>query len=153
MMSAKARDTMSRWIAVILSFPLFTAGAAQAAVERLCVVSVNVSNGWSPERKNKIVFVTGLELSRIRKSLKTAPSFQFDFHENYALIWQGNGLPIVARIDEVVLGVRQQFTADDFQRFFEHHSERQATQIEGEGRGLKWRIKGRTAVGWVDPGM
>lgn len=136
---------MSRWIVAVLAVLLLTGTAAEAAIERFCLVSLNVSNGWSPERKRKIAFVTGLELSLIAKSSK------FDLRENYALIWHETGLPIIVKIDTVVVGVGQTFTADDFQRTFEQTGERRATQVEGEGQGLKWRIKAKTSEGWIDP--
>lgn len=136
---------MSRWFVTIFAVLLLSATAAEAAVERFCLVSLNVINGWSPERKLKITFVTGLELSRAAKSLR------FGFRENYALIWPGTGLPIIVKIDAIIIGVGQTFTANDFQEIFGPTGERQATQLEGEGRGLKWRIKARTSEGWVDP--
>lgn len=52
-----------------------------------------------------------------------------------------------------IIGVGREFSADDFQRTFEQAGERQATQLEGEGRNLKWRIKAKTPGGWVDPEM
>jgi len=138
---------MSRWIAAILALLVLTGTDAKAAVDRTCLVSLYVNEGWSPERKRKITFVTGLELIRIKLSSK------YDLREHYALIWLESGLPIVARIDVTIIGVDREFSADDFQRTFEQAGERQATQLEGEGRNLKWRIKAKTPGGWVDPEM
>lgn len=127
-------------------FLLLTAAtAAPAAVNRQCLVSVEVSNGRSAEQQRRVTFATGLELSRITRVMR------FDFHRNYAVIWHGSGLPTVLRIDAVVLGVGREFGTADFERLFGTTGEQPATQIEGEGQSLKWRIRARTAEGWVVP--
>lgn len=117
---------------------------AQAAVERECIVSVRVNSGWSVEHRRRVHFVTGLELARITRVLKV------EFHQHYAIIWNNDELPTVARLDGVLLGVGREFSEADFQRLFGRDEERSATQIEGEGQGLTWRIRARTAEGWVD---
>ncbi len=117
---------------------------AAAAVERECIVSVRVNSGWSVEHRRRVHFVTGLELARITRVLKV------EFHQHYAIIWNNDELPTVARLDGVLLGVGREFSEADFQRLFGRDEERRATQIEGEGRGLTWRIRARTAGGWVD---
>ena len=137
---------MRWWILLIL----FAASAlngtlAHAAIERECIVSVRTGGGWSAENKRKVHFVTGLELARITKTMKV------DFHQHYAIIWHGSGLPTVAKLDGVLLGVGREFSADDFLRLSERDAERRATQIEGEGLGLTWRIRARPPEGWVDP--
>ncbi|MBX3649862.1 MAG: hypothetical protein KF771_00645 [Burkholderiales bacterium] len=124
---------------------LATATAAPAAIDRQCLVSVQVSNGRSIEQQRRVTFATGLELSRITRVM------HFDFHRHYAVIWHGRGLPTVVRIDAVILGVGREFSAADFERLFGTTDEQPATQIEGEGQSLQWRIRARTAGGWIDP--
>lgn len=136
---------MRRWVLLFLFVAtVFDAAPVQAAVERDCIVSVRVASGWSAENKRKVYFVTGLELSRITKTMNV------EFHQHYAVIWHGTGLPTVVRLDGTVLGVGREFTAEDFRRLFEREAERQATGLEGEGQGLTWRIRARTSAGWVD---
>lgn len=137
---------MRRWIFLILLVVSALGSAlARAAVERECIVSVRVTSGWSIENKRKVHFVTGLELARITKTMKV------DFHQHYAIIWHGSGLPTVAKLDGVLLGVGREFAARDFQRLFRRDAERHATQIEGAGEGLTWRIRARPPEGWADP--
>lgn len=137
---------MQWWVLLIFFVvSVFEGGLAHAAVERECIVSVRVGGGWSLENKRKVHFVTGLELARITKTMKV------DFHQHYAIIWHGSGLPTVAKLDGMLLGVGREFSADDFLRLFERDAERRATQIEGEGQGLTWRIRARPPEGWVDP--
>lgn len=142
-----AAGTLSLIRTLVAAFVLLGAAGAQAAVDRICIVSVKVSNGWSTEQPRRVTFVTGLELSRITRVLR------FDFHQQYALIWHGSGLPTVVRVDALVLGIGQEFGSADFLRVFEHAGEQLATQVEGEGQNLKWRIRARTSSGWVDPDM
>jgi hypothetical protein len=59
----------------------------------------------------------------------------------------------VARLDLAFQGVKREFSADDYLRLFLTDAPMIATQIVGEGRNLKWRIRGRTAQGWVDEEM
>ena len=136
-----------RWwmLSVFLVVSAFAGAPARAAVERECIVSVRVHNGWSVEHKRKVHFVTGLELARITRTLKV------EFHQHYAVIWHGTGLPSVVRLDGALFGVGREFSDSDFLRLFEHAGERHATGLEGEGQGLTWRIRARTATGWVDP--
>ena len=137
---------MRMWILLILFVASALNGTlARAAVERECIVSVRGGGGWSIENKRKVHFVTGLELARITKTMKV------DFHQHYAIIWHGSGQPTVAKLDGTLLGVGREFAADDFLRLFERDAERRATQIEGEGQGLTWRIRARPPEGWVDP--
>lgn len=138
----------TRWIAAALTLGLLaTAAPAQAVVERDCIVSINTRSGWSIENKRRVHFMTGLELSRITTVLK------IEFHAVYVVIWHGSGLPTVARLDALLLGVGREFTAEDFLRLYEYEGERLATQLEGEGKDLKWRLRARTPGGWVDAGM
>lgn len=123
---------------------LLGAAGTQAAVDRQCIVSVRAASGWSTEQQRRVTFVTGLELSRITRVL------HFDFHQHYAIIWHGSGLPTVVRIDATLLGVGREFGAADFERLFGAVEEQPATQVEGEGLQLKWRIRARTPAGWVD---
>ena len=90
-------------------------------------------------------FVTGLELVRITRTMKVG------FHQHYAVIRHGSGLPSVVKLDGSLLGVRREFSESDFFRLFERDGERQATDLVGEDRGLTWRIRARTTAGWVDP--
>ncbi len=129
---------------VVVVVAMFAAAPAQAAIERECIVSVRVTEGWSIESKRKVHFVTGLELARLVRVMKV------DFHQHYAIIWHGSGLPTVVRLDGTLLGVKREFSDEDFLRFFAQDHERFATQIEGEGQGLTWRIRARTPQGWVD---
>ena len=127
----------------ILIFTLLTAllcgsAPARAAVERECAVSLQAKSGWSPDRKRRVYFMTGLELSRITSVLKV------EFRNVYAVISHGSGLPNVVRIDSVLLGVGREFTDGDFARLFEYDPRRLATQLDGEGRNLKWRLSGNT---------
>lgn len=126
---------------------MLAAAPAQAVIERECIVSVRVASGWSIENKRKVHFVTGLELARLIRVMKV------DFHQHYAVIWHGSGLPTVAKLDGTLLRVGREFTTDDFFRLFGSDDERHATQIEGEGLGLTWRIRARTPQGWVDSKM
>jgi hypothetical protein len=91
--------------------------------------------------------MTGLELSRITTVLK------IDFGQIYAVITDGRSLPTVTRIDTVLPGVRREFTNADFVRLFVNNFERSAIQIDGEGRALKWRLRGRTFDSWIDDDM
>ena len=129
---------------LILLMTCFAALPVQAAVERECIVSVRAASGWSEEHRRRVHFVTGLELARITRVLKV------EFHQIYAIIWHGSGLPTVARFDGVLLGVGREFGDEDFRRLYGQDHERLATQLEGEGQGLSWRIRARTAEGWVD---
>ncbi len=137
---------INRWLRAATGLVLLAVTtAAPAAIDRHCLVSVQVSTGRSTEQQRRVTFATGLELSRITRVIR------FDFHRNYAVIWHGSGLPTVVRIDAVVLGVGREFGATDFERLFGTADEQTATQIEGEGQNLKWRIRARTAEGWVVP--
>lgn len=109
---------------------------AQAAFERDCVVAVKSRSGWSKEQTSTVYFMTGLELARITRVLRV------EFRQIYAVIMHDNGLPTVARLDGMVPGVGREFTADDFARLFEREPEHLATQLDGEGRNLKWRLRG-----------
>lgn len=135
---------MIRAPVAVLTLLLLGTAAAQAAVDRQCIVSVRTGSGWSIEQQRRVTFVTGLELSRIARVL------HFDFHQHYAIIWHGSGLPTVVRIDPTLLGVGREFGAADFERLFAAAEEQPATQVEGEGLQLKWRIRARTPAGWVD---
>ena len=130
--------------ALAAALALLGTASATAAVDRQCIVSVRVNSGWSTEQQRRVTFATGLELSRITRVL------QFDFHQHYAIIWHGSGLPTVVRIDATLLGVGREFGAADFERLFGTADEQPATQVEGEGQQLKWRIRARTPAGWVD---
>jgi hypothetical protein len=126
---------------------LFAATSAHAVVERDCIVALEAKRGWSKEYKRTVYFMTGLELSRITTVLK------IDFGHVYAVITNGRSLPTVTRIDSVLPGVRREFTHADFVRLFVNNHERAAIQIDGEGRNLKWRLRGRTFDSWVDDDM
>ncbi len=137
---------MPWWVFLFLFVAAALTGTrVHAAVERECIVSVRGGSSWSLENKRKVHFVTGLELARITKTMKV------DFHQHYAIIWHGSGLPTVTKLDSMLLGVGREFSADDFRRLFERDAERRATQIEGDGLGLTWRIRARPPEGWVDP--
>ena len=136
---------IGKWFFVATA--VLAAAPAQAVIERECIVSVRVASGWSIENKRKVHFVTGLELARLIRVMKV------DFRQHYAVIWHGSGLPTVAKLDGTLLHVGREFTMNDFYRLFGSDDERHATQIEGEGRGLTWRIRARTPQGWVDSKM
>jgi hypothetical protein len=133
---------------LLLTFALlFTTMPAHAVVERDCIVALQAKRGWSKEHKRTVYFMTGLELSRMTTVLK------IDFGQIYAVISNGRSLPTVTRIDSVLPGVRREFTDADFVRLFVNNHERAAIQIDGEGRNLKWRLRGRTFDSWVDDDM
>ncbi len=137
-----------RFTAVILLIAMLQAAApAHAVVERDCVVALQSKSGWSREHKRTVYFMTGLELSRITTVLR------IDFGHVYAVISNGRNLPTVTRIDTVLPGVRREFTDADFVRLFVNNYERSAIQIDGEGRNLRWRLRGRTFESWVDDDM
>jgi hypothetical protein len=133
--------------ACALCLVLLIAAPAHAVVERDCVVALQAKSGWSKERKRTVYFMTGLELSRITKVLR------IDFGQLYAVIMNGRSLPTVTRIDTVLPGVRREFTDADFVRLFVGEFARVATQIDGEGRSLKWRLRARSFDRWVDEAM
>jgi hypothetical protein len=126
---------------------LCAAPSAHAVVERDCIVALKAKSGWSREHRRTVYFMTGLELSRITTTLK------IDFGHVYAVINNGRSLPAVTRIDAVLPGVRREFTEADFVRLFVNNYERPAIQIDGEGRNLKWRLRGRTFDSWIDDDM
>jgi hypothetical protein len=126
---------------------LQAATPAQAVVERDCFVALQAKSGWSKEHKRTVYFMTGLELSRITTVLR------IDFGQVYAVINNGRNLPTVTRIDAVLPGVRREFTDADFVRLFVNNYERRAIQIDGEGRDLRWRLRGRTYDSWIDEDM
>jgi hypothetical protein len=130
-----------------LSLVLLLAAPAHAVVERDCVVALQAKSGWSKEHKRTVYFMTGLELARITKVLR------IDFGHLYAVIMNGRSLPTVTRIDTVLPGVRREFTDADFVRLFVGDFSRVATQIDGEGRSLKWRLRARSFERWVDEAM
>ena len=141
---------MSRKLAITcaLILALFCAATpARAVIERDCIVAIQAKSGWSREQKTTVYFMTGLELSRITTVMR------IEFHQVYAVITNGRNLPTVVRLDTVLLGVRREFTDADFVRLFASDYDRVATQIDGEGRSLKWRLRGRTAGGWIDEDM
>jgi hypothetical protein len=78
---------------------------------------------------------------------------KIDFGHLYAVIMNGRSLPTVTRIDTVLPGVRREFTDADFVRLFVGDFARVATQIDGEGRSLKWRLRARSYDRWVDEAM
>jgi len=132
----------------ILLFALLSASApAHAVVERECIVALQARSGWSKAYRRTVYFMTGLELSRITSVLK------IEFGQVYAVITHERGLPNVVRLDMALPGVRREFTAADFVRLFIGEHERLGTQLEGEGRNLKWRLRGRTNDAWVDDAM
>lgn len=133
---------VQKWF--FIAAAMFATAPAQAAIERECIVSVRAASGWSIENKRKVHFVTGLELARLVRVMKV------DFHQHYAVIWHDSGLPTVVKLEGMLLGVGREFSEEDFLRFFARDHERYATQIEGEGQGLTWRIRARTPQGWVD---
>ncbi len=129
--------TRNATLIFVLSSVLMLAHApAGAAVERECSVALQAKGGWSQDRKRRVYFMTGLELSRVTRVLKV------EFRNIYAVISHGSGLPNVVRIDSVLLGVGREFNEEDFARLFEYDPERLATQLDGEGRNLKWRLRG-----------
>jgi hypothetical protein len=117
---------------------LLDAAPAHAVVERECMVALQAKAGWSVDRKRTVRFMTGMELARITTTLN------IELRQVYAVISHGTGLPTVARIDTVLLGVGSEFTVADFVRLFEDGQPRTATQIDGEGRALTWRLRGRS---------
>jgi len=141
----RLQQTLNRATTGLLLLAFAT--AASAAIDRQCLVSVQVSSGRTTEQQRRVTFATGLELSRITRVMR------FDFHQHYAVIWHGSGLPTVVRIDAVILGVGREFGATDFERLFGTTDVQPATQVEGEGQSLQWRIRARTALGWIDPAL
>lgn len=111
------------------------------------MVSIQLRSGWTAEQRRRVTFVTGFELARMVTVLKV------EFRSNYALIPQSGGLPVVVRMDTPLVGPGRAFSGADFLRLFEHFSEQSATQIEGEGRELKWKLRARSGGDWVDPQM
>jgi hypothetical protein len=133
---------------LLLACALFIAAVpAHAVVERDCIVALQAKRGWSKEHRRTVYFMTGLELSRVTTVLKV------DFGQIYAVITSDRSLPTVTRIDAVLPGVRREFTNADFVRLFVNNHERSAIQIDGEGRDLKWRLRGRTFDSWIDDDM
>ncbi len=133
---------------LILVFALFIIAApAHAVVERECLVALQAKSGWGKAQKRTVYFMTGLELSRITTVLK------IDFGQLYAVISNGSSLPTVTRIDTALPGVRREFTNADFVRLFVNNHERSAIQIDGEGRSLRWQLRGRTIESWIDDDM
>lgn len=137
---------MTRKLLLACAF-LLAAVPAHAVVERDCIVTLQAKRGWSKEHRRTVYFMTGLELSRITTVLK------IDFGQVYAVINNGRSLPVVTRVDAVLPGVRREFTDADFVRLFVNNYERPAIQIDGEGRDLKWRLRGRTFDSWIDDDM
>lgn len=133
--------------ALLLMALLQVTAPAQAVVERECFVALQSRSGWSKEQRRTVYFMTGLELSRITTVMK------IDFGQLYAVINNGRSLPTVTRIDAVLPGVRREFTDADFVRLFVNNYERAAVQIDGEGRDLRWRLRGRTFDSWIDDDM
>lgn len=138
---------MTRLRLLACTLLLFAAAPAHAVVERDCIVALQAKSGWSKEQRRTVYFMTGMELSRITTVLK------IDFGQVYAVINNGRSLPTVTRIDTVLPGVRREFTETDFVRLFVNNYERPAIQIDGEGRNLKWRLRGRTFDSWIDDDM
>ncbi len=133
---------------ILLAFILvFTAVPARAVVDRECIVAIQAKSGWSKEQRRTVHFMTGLELARITTVMK------IDFGQIYAVIDNGRNLPTVTRINTVLPGVRREFTNADFVRLFVNSFERPATQIDGMGRDLKWRLRARTFDSWIDDDM
>lgn len=91
-------------IYIVLSALLIVNAPARAVVERECRVVLQAKSGWSQDRKRRVYFMTGLELSRVTRVLKV------ERRNIDAAISQGNGLPNVVRIDTVELGVGREFT-------------------------------------------
>lgn len=116
---------------------LLASAPAHPAVERECVVSVQLKNGWSPERRSTVHFVTGLELARVTTTLPV------ELRNVYAVISNGGALPTVVRLDTMLLGVGREFTPEDLARLFDLGNEHLATQFVGEGRTLRWRLRNR----------
>jgi hypothetical protein len=132
---------MPRYLAIVFVWffsLLFDAAPAHAVVERECMVALQAKGGWSVGRKRTVRFMTGVELARITTKLN------IELRQVYAVISHGTGLPTVARIDTVLLGVGQEFKVADFVQLFEEGHARTATQIDGEGRDLTWRLRGRS---------
>ncbi|HTD90489.1 MAG TPA: hypothetical protein VK663_07490 [Burkholderiales bacterium] len=140
---------LRNFVLACVLFPalLSAAAPAHAVVERDCIVALEAKSGWSKDRKSTVYFMTGLELARITRVLP------IEFHQVYAVISYDSGLPTVTRLDAVLLGVGREFTDADFVRLFANDYERAATQLHGEGRDLKWRLRARTPYRWVDAGM
>jgi hypothetical protein len=129
---------------LLLAAALHGTAPAHAAADSECLVALKTRSGWSKEHRVKVVFVTGLELSRVASTLPIR------FHQVYALIFHDSGLPTVARLDATLPGVQREFTERDLARLYALYSEPLATQIAGEGRDLKWRLRGRSGTGWAD---
>lgn len=141
---------MTRVLALVcfaIASLMHVAAPAHAVVERECLVTLQSKNGWAKEYKATVLFMTGLELSRVTTALPV------EFHQIYAVISLGRGLPTVARLDLGLQGVKREFNAGDYVRLFAADGTRVATQIIGEGRNLKWRLRARTSHGWVDEDM
>jgi hypothetical protein len=144
--NASPKRIMTRTLILACAL-FFVAAPAHAVVERECLVALQAKSGWGKAQKRTVYFMTGLELSRITTVLK------IDFGQNYAVITNGRSLPTVTRIDTVLPGVRREFTDADFVRLFVNHHERSAVQIDGEGRNLRWQLRGRTIESWIDDDM
>lgn len=135
------RHFVAACLALVL---LLSSAPVRAAIDTECLIAVRTKSGWSREHKAKVVFVTGAELSPISGMLPV------DTRQLYIVILHEHGLPTVARLDHALPGVQREFTARDLARLYATHHEPSATQIAGEGANLKWRLRPRTAQGWVD---
>lgn len=118
-----------------LAAGVIAAAPTRAAAELECIVAMQTKSGWTTERRRTVHFLTGLELARITTTLHV------ELRQVYAVIIQIGGLPTVVRLDTTLLGVGREFTPGDLSRLFDVGNEHLATQLIGEGRTLKWRLR------------
>ena len=126
--------------AVLISLTQF----ADASVKRIVKVSYETQYGYSDEYKKEVTFMTGRELNEATKT------YDYDMFQNYALIWFDKGQVAILKIDDIIIGVGQEFDADDFKRAFQILSEKSATQVNSETK-KKWKIEAKDFIPWVDP--
>ena len=117
---------------------------ADASVRRIVKVSYETQYGYSDEYKMEVTFLTGQELNKATKT------YDFDIFDNYALIWFDEGKVAILKIDDLIIGVGQDFDTDDFKRAFQIISEKSATQVNSQYK-RKWKIEAKDIIRWIDP--
>jgi hypothetical protein len=115
-----------------------------ASVARICNVSYETGDGWSAAVAVEVTFVTGRELN------KATRSFSYGVLDNYALIWFSRDEVAILQLDDMLLGVGEEFDNDDFRRLYQLQDTAEFHQVNTQSQ-RPWRIVGKEFLSFIDP--
>lgn len=138
----KGRSLAMVALAVLGAFAIPT--RSEAAVRRLVEVSYERSSGRSDGEVMEVTFMTGKELNKATKS------YDYQQFSNYALLWFGEGEVALVEISTFLVGVGEEFDAEDFRKLFRFGMTVDGKQVNSE-RPRQWYFEGKKSGRWIDP--